>query len=318
MSIRSILPEEFLPAYYWRCVRQSVDLEGARLDIKPLDAAQWKSEKALGRIFTSVLDWTQLSASDLVRLHTFLPARMPVQLANCDKSVSSLFSTRRYVGFAARHDTRVMRLCEDCLAEDRRALGIAYWKRHHQIPGVHRCLKHRSPLVECIGEDVVKLSPRGATISEAVETRRAPFASTKYPLVGRFAKVCELLLATLREPLDRFVVSNAVCKRSTQVLNWYPDTPNKLHHLVHGRVPERWIRDIRGHNRSGVLRDKRWIDLQLHVRGTGHHWGLALVLAAMWSDPNEAISDLYRALANPPDRPTLKDIRARRAVVSTQ
>lgn len=316
MSVRLIMPEEYLPTYFWRCVRQGVDLDGARLDRKSVEASEWKSEGALGKIFSSVLGWTELSASELVRLHTFLPARMPTQLSTCDESVTHLFSTLRYVRYAARHDTDLMRLCEECLLEDRRTVGVAYWKRHHQIPGVHRCLKHRAPLLECIGENVVRISPRAAMISESVEVRRAPYASTKYSFVGRFAKVCDLLLANLREPLDRFVVQRAISQRAVQVLNWYPDMPNRLHHLVHGRVPKGWLSSIRGHNDSALLQEGRWIDYQLYVKGQGHHWGLALALAAMWSDPAEAVSQIFRAMENPPDRLTLRQIRARRAVVS--
>lgn len=39
-----------------------------------------------------------------------------------------------------------LRFCPECMKEDKEKYGEHYWHRSHQIPGIHCCLKHLSPL----------------------------------------------------------------------------------------------------------------------------------------------------------------------------
>lgn len=41
---------------------------------------------------------------------------------------------------------KYLRFCSKCMKEDKEKYGEHYWHRSHQIPGIHCCLKHLSPL----------------------------------------------------------------------------------------------------------------------------------------------------------------------------
>ena len=43
---------------------------------------------------------------------------------------------------------RFLRTCTRCLGEDKKSHGETYWRRAHQLQGVHFCVKHAEPLVE--------------------------------------------------------------------------------------------------------------------------------------------------------------------------
>jgi hypothetical protein len=60
-----------------------------------------------------------------------------------DRSVHALLG----VSFSAVLLPSVMRTCPECLEHDR-TYGETYWRRAHQLPGVHFCMIHRCPLVE--------------------------------------------------------------------------------------------------------------------------------------------------------------------------
>lgn len=67
--------------------------------------------------------------------------------------VSELVSAKRLsseLGLAALSNSQphVWRMCEDCIAQDLKTFGVAYWHRTHQLPGVAACLVHGQPLLE--------------------------------------------------------------------------------------------------------------------------------------------------------------------------
>jgi transposase len=45
-----------------------------------------------------------------------------------------------------------LKACEECIAEDTREHGTAYWRRKHQFPGAWMCLRHRCQLLVSVGK----------------------------------------------------------------------------------------------------------------------------------------------------------------------
>ncbi|MCM2482396.1 TnsD family transposase [Burkholderia glumae] len=65
----------------------------------------------------------------------------------CGQSVAALKDDLGLRACAAGPQPAV-KACEDCMSEDLATLGVAYWHRVHQLPGVVMCPIHSSPLVE--------------------------------------------------------------------------------------------------------------------------------------------------------------------------
>ena len=42
-----------------------------------------------------------------------------------------------------------VRFCAECIREDMDYWGFAYWRRIHQLPGIHACYKHGLQLASC-------------------------------------------------------------------------------------------------------------------------------------------------------------------------
>jgi hypothetical protein len=51
------------------------------------------------------------------------------------------------IGQSGKHLPLPRRSCLSCMQQDKAEHGIAYWRRSHQLPGVHVCPIHGEPLV---------------------------------------------------------------------------------------------------------------------------------------------------------------------------
>lgn len=101
--------------------------------------------------------WVSESAEEIAWHRTLLPfysafvnteRQRELVRAMRDVSLTSSPYALLGMGFQRVPFPTVMRTCPRCLAEDRAAHGESYWRRAHQLQGVHFCMKHKVPLVE--------------------------------------------------------------------------------------------------------------------------------------------------------------------------
>lgn len=91
-----------------------------------------------------------------------------------------------------RWPTTEPRVCLACIGEDLDTLGISYYRRAHQLPGVEACLTHSASLVY--------LPPKksGALLVRIPEDTRpvdSSFAEhVKHPVIERFVSLSMMAL----------------------------------------------------------------------------------------------------------------------------
>lgn len=94
------------------------------------------------------------AAEQIIHERTLLPFYLPFRSAiDAQDAISSMKgngigSLKFRLGiltsrFGANHP---LRACSECMEDDLRQYGIAYWHRSHQYPGAVMCLKHHAPL----------------------------------------------------------------------------------------------------------------------------------------------------------------------------
>ena len=80
---------------------------------------------------------------DVIRHHTLAPLSAGIQFKRASPSAHSFFGAG-----SLRVQSKKLRICQACLAEDRTWHGFSFYRRHHQILGVNSCHKHGRPLTE--------------------------------------------------------------------------------------------------------------------------------------------------------------------------
>jgi hypothetical protein len=89
--------------------------------------------------------------------------------------IKALFE-EQLTGVAMRTLRRSAYWCPTCIENDLGADRVSYWRRHHQIPGVHYCAVHGTPLHCVVGAKAFNLTPDGTRYTSTV----SPVA-TKFP-----------------------------------------------------------------------------------------------------------------------------------------
>jgi transposase len=94
-------------------------------------------------------------AASMALEHTVLPVYLPLKPAvHCRAALAAMCGQDgsglrfclgvRAHGMGTAHP---LKACAECLEEDLRTLGTAYWHRAHQLPGVWRCPRHGTPIL---------------------------------------------------------------------------------------------------------------------------------------------------------------------------
>lgn len=109
----------------------------------------------LNELKSALPSGTGLSVAQMIERHTLLPYYQPflseAQLHHaCYQmefgSGSGLKLSMGLIASRFEHAS-CTRFCRDCVRHDQASLGVAYWHRVHQLPGVHLCPYHESPLM---------------------------------------------------------------------------------------------------------------------------------------------------------------------------
>ncbi|WP_404378644.1 TniQ family protein [Caenispirillum salinarum] len=77
---------------------------------------------------------------------------------------------------AGRTGGRRLLACRRCADDDRARYGVAYWRRHHQAPGVFVCPDHGDPLVVAAAAETGTLPEKGYVDLDGLDLTVAPAA----------------------------------------------------------------------------------------------------------------------------------------------
>lgn len=95
---------------------------------------------------------SQLTIESLIKKNTLYPFfrtfLTPIEIYSFKNLLREKSSTSVSQAAKLSHKERntVLKFCAKCQQEDGRKYGESYWHRHHQIPGMLICLKHKIPL----------------------------------------------------------------------------------------------------------------------------------------------------------------------------
>ncbi|NWC59587.1 TnsD family Tn7-like transposition protein [Pseudomonas veronii] len=158
---------------------------------------------------------TSLTVARMIERHTLLPYYQPflseAQLHQAYFQMEFGFASGLKLSMgliASRFEhASCTRFCLDCIAHDQAHVGVAYWHRVHQLPGVYLCPHHEAPLMVLehrtfsqfrrrlmLPDDEVVIS--GAKLPEIAPRQR--------PRLLKLAKSSATLLQAKARPLDPF------------------------------------------------------------------------------------------------------------------
>lgn len=155
--IPRVLPDELLHGYLGR-----IRWVNATLNIGPiLQSATDSPVKHRHRDHEIELaaHTNGLAPRELVTQHTYwtlMHARPPRPL---DDQVRAALDGDRRAFPILRHTRKGAWFCTRCVDEDQAFWHLTYWRRSHQIPGAHLCLKHREPLHTVYERDAFERPP---------------------------------------------------------------------------------------------------------------------------------------------------------------
>jgi hypothetical protein len=147
-----------------------------------------------------------LDTTRFVQEHTLVPLRRAIVQRGHDQPHGS----RTMLWTLALRLTRpAFYFCKDCVEEDYGFHGTPYWRRTHQMPGLHWCLKHHAPLSLTRDQAALLRSPSDyLDNSDAVDPQWVS-ELIQSDLIQRYLAIC-LDLLDRSEPLDERLVSKAL------------------------------------------------------------------------------------------------------------
>ena len=124
----------------------------------------------------SVACLNNMPLTEYLRYHTLMAIHLPTRDSQMSNGNSS-WSPRelKILGMANLRSDALF--CEKCVRDDEEKFGYSYWRRSHQIPGVHWCGNHNNyPLTHVCAETAFLELPRSWISHEASSPGTAYFS----------------------------------------------------------------------------------------------------------------------------------------------
>ena len=294
MRMWTIFPDELARAYAWRLRSDNVLSSNDELAaaLGAVEGGGRKSSYASDKT-TALLGRLEMTAAQLVCGHSLVPVTKCVATFDLSSSARPDFGDSWYLGFALWSGSQA-RLCRDCVSEDLSFLGISYWRRSHQLPGVTWCTKHRRPLSELRRQNAFVRSPRVA-LGEVVDLpARDVDTAIRSEVVNRYASILEGLLDSATAPVHSACAAHLIRSQAAveglKVMPW--GEARYLSDAVTQQVPKRWLAAHFPASQSKRPREfAPWVDQAGHARTKPvGATTFALALAVLWSNPDEALT----------------------------
>lgn len=186
-----------------------------------------------------------LSGTDLLRAHTLAPAIVSGQdvLKGRLRSSGGIFRPRDNL-----YPLRLLRgsayFCSACTAEQKQVCGFGYWHRVHQLPGIHWCPWHKTPLSYCDGRYITEKLPSWSLPAKAPPTEVCK--AIENPTLNRY--ICVLMdFLYGAGPIDKFELYKLLLQTAKKkgINGWAQHASQPfLSDIVFDVVPEWWLQDV--------------------------------------------------------------------------
>lgn len=236
------------------------------------------------------------SLQSFVRSHSLLPFHRAIDAT--DVCVAHGDPSR--LVHVSRWGTRLWRrsaasFCRECVKEDIGFWGFAYWRRSHQLPGVHWCLKHGGQLARSL------MGARAFDDMPSLDfAARHEFSENEFqtmrdnPVVRRYAEIVNKFLESER-PTDlvhaRYLIAEQAKKY--RVRTWKPRRQPTMTNLALEQVPLQWLR-TQYPSINAQIRGKWATSIDKITSGRTTSPGYALALALLFESADEALNHFFR------------------------
>jgi len=189
---------------------------------------------------------------------------------------------------------RTSRYCPHCIKDDIDLFGTSYWHRIHHLHGVDHCIKHDVSLIYANPNDGYTCQPSTSTASSIASA--IPKNKMNLYLDSKCIKVFSTLsIATLEMGLsfEFFVIRDAIARRFEKLKN----RPYiNFSRLAHEKFPPFWLNHHflhTNHDEVAHNTDKLY-SFRENYSSTKLVKHYLLLMALLWDDPREAISDCLK------------------------
>lgn len=295
----AVMPEELAFGYYGRLSRWNGGLGREALTCRAFEyfgaeAGQSKPVSEVIWLARMLGQSTQKFACD----HTMVPYTQAFDAARASGEHGGPARLHCLINVAFRLPRSFVQYCPKCAAEDLDYHGFSYWRRHHQLPGVLWCDKHRTPLLGVEKKWIFGTSPGEFAASEA---EQVDFDWVKGliddPILDRFRLLQEFFLAA-KHPIREVAVSRLLRDRAVD-LGFHGGRGDVRKPLLSAHICKtlnrRWLAElVKGSQDAGG----HWFP-SIDGALLGHHEtvgvpAMLLVAAVLWDTPEEA----FNAIAN--------------------
>ncbi len=238
MLVPEINPDEFSPGFMIR-----VGLVNGLLKYSDVS-------KAIQSEYHSTKDQVDLKALQLAKilgmdseeyckLHTLIPIHRGITVTESETihgSMTHRFGIKRYGHFGR---LKQFKICASCVSEDMDYLGYSYYRRSHQLPGVHTCTKHHQS-----GKGQLYLVPEQTFLNPDMVNPEAlkPLIQYSNPVIERFQEILDGV-CLFNQPIDPNRIINQLegKARSKGISRGFSWRKVLFSDYVTQQLPEEWL-----------------------------------------------------------------------------
>ena len=307
LAIPTPLPDELSRSYQGRLMRMNA-VSSDREIIERLAAELGVEESDRRRVTaTDILSKAAcMEIESFVRLHTLVPLKRGINSYLPELPHGGLGSE----GVLFLSGPRLVRehsyLCTDCIRADLDRYGISYWHREHQVPGVLRCARHRSPLRYVEGDAALLRAPSQCEPDSNKIHDEALACVEGHEGIRRFLAIMDGLLDSHRPYPVPLVSARLKALAKSRGLLTYPSVRSRadsklLSDLVKDSFPAAWLStvfpELVAKPRGLPLSQMDGVLYLANSSAATAVYGLAC--AVLYESADAALADLAAALKGP-------------------
>ncbi len=226
-----------------------------------------------------------------LRQHSLLPfTRVVTRKKDETNTFSKLATARPYAIF--QQERSAAYFCPACIEHDKNSMGLSYWRRLHQIPGVDICPKHATPLNFVQSDYAFEYEPHRLA-SRAEQPSTELIAISDNPIIRRYIRVAEVLLKSEKRAWS-YAASTALTSKvnALGLRVAQKGIAENLSDFLKRELPTAWARSYLPRLHEKPEREHlHYIDgICLSQGGSGHVFAIAM--AVLFNDAKHAVDDL--------------------------
>lgn len=289
-----ILPDEFYLGYFGRLNSfNGFNDHGERLLSMMREILPSTITPVNHKNLTGVLAYAaDMTVSEFVRNHTLVPYRQMFTSLNA----RTILSTPVYLNRGPIRPQAYF--CASCIDKDIHDIGFSYWRRTHQLPGMHVCLDH-DEILRHIEKKFAFMQPPSAYIDTA-NTINDSWArkSNEHPAVRVFLELSVKLASSTEsfrlaniKPLLAMQASGSGLVSSRHYIG------NQIVNLVIETFPAQWLKDICRTISTKPVYDRIGHDVDMQFQSSDPYLTTQYLMevAVLFDSANEAISAMRAA-----------------------